>query len=50
VRLIALTGYGQEEDRLCCREAGFERHLTKPLNLDMLDRIIAEGAEPPAGA
>ena len=29
-RLIALTGYGQEEDRKRTRAAGFDEHLTKP--------------------
>ena len=30
--LIALTGYGQEEDQRKAREAGFDRHLTKPVD------------------
>jgi two-component system CheB/CheR fusion protein len=45
--LIALTGYGQEEDKLRAREAGFEAHLTKPIDPDTLERIIAEGPAPP---
>lgn len=36
VRLIALTGYGQTEDIHQAVEAGFETHLTKPINLDQL--------------
>ena len=30
-RLIAVTGYGQEEDRRRASEAGFAHHLTKPI-------------------
>jgi signal transduction histidine kinase len=32
-RLVALTGYGQKDDRLHARRAGFDRHLTKPVSL-----------------
>jgi CheY-like chemotaxis protein/anti-sigma regulatory factor (Ser/Thr protein kinase) len=35
-RLIALTGYGQESDRDRAREAGFSRHLTKPVDFGSL--------------
>ncbi len=38
--LIALTGYGQEEDRRKSREAGFDHHLTKPVNYDTLASLI----------
>lgn len=41
--LVALTGWGQERDRLLAREAGFDEHLTKPASIDsvkeLLDRI-----------
>ncbi len=40
VRLLALTGYGQEEDRRRAREAGFEHHLVKPIDLDRLHAIL----------
>jgi two-component system CheB/CheR fusion protein len=40
-RLIALTGYGQEEDQRHAREAGFDVHLTKPADLEALRRLIA---------
>jgi two-component system CheB/CheR fusion protein len=40
--LIALTGYGQPEDRNRTREAGFDWHLTKPPNHDELARLLAE--------
>jgi len=46
VLLVALTGYGQEEDRRKALEAGFDTHLTKPAGLDALQAVLA-GA--PAG-
>ena len=39
--LIALTGYGQEEDQRRAKEAGFDVHLTKPADLDELKRLLA---------
>jgi CheY-like chemotaxis protein len=41
VKLIALTGYGQEEDKQRARRAGFDRHLTKPVDPDALERLLA---------
>jgi CheY-like chemotaxis protein len=41
VRLLALTGYGQEEDRRRSREAGFDLHLLKPVEPDELGRVLA---------
>ncbi len=47
VRLIAVTGYGQEQDRQCAREAGFDDHLVKPVDPDqllgLLDPLAREG-------
>lgn len=43
VRLIALTGYGQQEDKQRAIDAGFDEHLTKPVDADTLDRVIAGG-------
>jgi CheY-like chemotaxis protein len=40
--LIALTGWGQSEDRRRAVEAGFDHHLTKPIDPDRLERLIAE--------
>lgn len=40
--LIAQTGWGQEEDRLRAAEAGFDVHLTKPVNADELLQILVE--------
>jgi two-component system, sensor histidine kinase len=44
-RLIALSGYGQEEDRRRSEDAGFDRHLTKPVDPGELARLLA--ADPP---
>jgi signal transduction histidine kinase len=41
VRLVALTGYGQAEDIERAREAGFDAHMVKPVDLDALERVIA---------
>jgi len=38
---IALTGWGQESDRLCIREAGFHHHLVKPVQAEVLAALIA---------
>ena len=38
-RLIALTGYGQDADRQRSEEAGFERHLVKPITPDQVARL-----------
>jgi len=40
--LIALTGWGQEEDRRRSKEAGFHHHLTKPIDLAVLQQLLAE--------
>ncbi|MFG0288466.1 MAG: PAS domain-containing protein [Rhodopirellula sp. JB044] len=40
--LIALTGYGQESDRKAVRNAGFDQHLVKPLDLDELERVLCQ--------
>ena len=38
--LIALTGYGRESDRKSVFEAGFDAHLLKPLDINMLYETI----------
>jgi two-component system, chemotaxis family, CheB/CheR fusion protein len=40
--LIALTGYGQASDRLTGREAGFDEHLVKPVNVAELVRLLGD--------
>lgn len=47
VTLIALTGWGQDEDRRRSKQAGFDHHLVKPLDLAML-RELMPSLEPPA--
>jgi CheY-like chemotaxis protein len=42
-RVVALTGYGQDEDRRRTREAGFDRHLVKPVDPEELREVLAEG-------
>jgi signal transduction histidine kinase/DNA-binding response OmpR family regulator len=39
--LVAVTGYGQDEDRERSRQAGFEYHLVKPVDLGTLQTVIA---------
>jgi len=52
ITLIALTGWGQDSDRRRSREAGFDSHLVKPLDLetltDLLDRLPSSAAAGPA--
>src|SRR5438445_8111 len=38
--VIALTGWGQEEDRRKSREAGFDYHLTKPVDIGQLQSLL----------
>jgi PAS domain S-box-containing protein len=38
--LVAVTGYGSEEDRRLAEEAGFDRHLVKPVDLDALQQLL----------
>lgn len=39
---IALTGWGQEEDKRKAKESGFDEHFTKPLNGAVLERLLAK--------
>ncbi|MGK3996717.1 hybrid sensor histidine kinase/response regulator [Sorangium sp. So ce1024] len=39
--LIALTGYGREEDRRRAQEAGFDMHFTKPIEPSSLESLLA---------
>ena len=41
IKLIAITGWGQEKDRQRSRESGFDHHLTKPVNFQALADLIA---------
>jgi signal transduction histidine kinase len=42
--LVALTGYGQDADRRRSREAGFDHHLTKPVDPESLRGLLGQGA------
>lgn len=45
VRLIALTGYAQEEDRRRTLAAGFDAHLPKPVELEELNNVLSGGTK-----
>lgn len=40
--LITVTGWGQAEDRRRTKEAGFNRHLVKPVEPDALQKMLAD--------
>jgi CheY-like chemotaxis protein len=46
VLLVALTGYGLPEDRRRALEGGFDAHLTKPVTLRAILRVLAESRVP----
>ncbi len=41
-----VTGYGSEEDRRRCLAAGFDHHLVKPVDLGILQRLLANLGPP----
>ena len=43
--LVAVTGFGQHDDRRLALEAGFDRHLSKPVVDTVLDALLAEVGE-----
>ena len=45
--LCALTGWGQDTDRLKSRDAGFDHHLVKPVDMAALERLLAGMSPPP---
>ena len=47
VVVVAMTGWGQEQDKETTRRAGFDAHLTKPVDPAVLERVLAEAR--PAG-
>jgi CheY-like chemotaxis protein len=49
-RLVALSGYGQDSDVEAALEAGFDEHLTKPVDLDCLEHILQGGTTPARGS
>ncbi|MDX2094177.1 MAG: response regulator, partial [Kofleriaceae bacterium] len=42
LRLVAITGYGQASDVRRSQEAGFERHLVKPVDIARLEKVVRE--------
>ena len=42
VKLVALTGWGQDEDRRRSHESGFDAHFVKPIDVAALDRLFDE--------
>ena len=42
VLLVAITGWGQQKDRQLAQEAGFDRHLVKPVDPDVLIQLVAQ--------
>jgi CheY-like chemotaxis protein len=49
-RLLALSGYGGDEALRRAREAGFDRHLTKPVGSRELRAFLVAESQPPRGA
>jgi CheY-like chemotaxis protein len=45
VVITVLSGYGGEEERRMSREAGFDRHLIKPIDRATLEELVQSAAE-----
>jgi CheY-like chemotaxis protein len=41
ITLVAITAYGREEDRRRTRKAGFDAHVTKPIDMGLLESIVS---------
>jgi signal transduction histidine kinase/ActR/RegA family two-component response regulator len=48
--LISMSGFGQEQARRQSRRAGFHHHLVKPIDMDTLRAVLAQGARRPGPA
>jgi CheY-like chemotaxis protein len=44
VFLVAVTGWGEPEDKQRAAAAGFDHHLTKPVDVDVLERLLVDFA------
>jgi CheY-like chemotaxis protein len=40
LRLVAITAWGRTEDRAASRQAGFDAHVTKPAEMEIIDSIL----------
>ena len=49
LRLVAVSGYGQDGDRAAALRAGFSRHLVKPVSIQEIESVVT-GGEAPAAA
>jgi len=45
--LVAMSGYGSDEDRAEARDAGFDEYMVKPINLDVLRERLRNILLPP---
>jgi CheY-like chemotaxis protein len=43
LRLVAVSGYGQDADRAAALQAGFSRHLVKPVSLQEIESVVTGG-------
>ena len=50
VAIVALTGWGQEDDRRRSKEAGIDRHLVKPMDPTILEKLVSEMSRVPNSA
>jgi two-component system CheB/CheR fusion protein len=41
MKLVAMTGYGQEEDRQRTQEAGFQVHMVKPVDFNKVEELLS---------
>jgi CheY-like chemotaxis protein len=41
LRIVAITAYGRDEDRQRTRKAGFDAHVTKPVDIPILESILS---------
>jgi CheY-like chemotaxis protein len=50
MKLVALTGWGAEQDKFKSQTAGFDNHLTKPAQLHAIEALISAFAASPNGS
>jgi signal transduction histidine kinase/CheY-like chemotaxis protein len=50
VVLAAVTGYGRQQDREASRQAGFDAHLTKPVEMRELEHLLSQASSVSSGA